>query len=142
CYVRTSCVVEIIENIEVTFNDLPTSDVCAIADLPEVSILAITSEERIPGVWSYTEHVEATYTYTFTVDDGQGCYVGTSFVVEIIESIEVTFNQLPTSDVCAIADLPEVSNLPITSEEGITGVWPQTDKGDETYTYTLTVDES
>src|SRR5690606_6517780 len=115
-------------------------DVCAIADLPEVSNLPITSEEGITGVWTQTDNGDDTYTYTFTVDADQGCYVGTSFIVSVVDSVEVSFNDLPTSDICAIADLPEFSSLPNTSEEGITGVWTQTDNGDETFTYTFTVD--
>src|SRR5690606_12030180 len=121
--------------VEVTFNDLPTSDVCEIAGLPEVSNLPITSEEGITGVWTQTDNGDDTYTYTFTVDAGQGCYVGTSFIVTVVDSVEVTFNDLPTSDVCEIAELPTIDSLPSTSEEGIIGIWTLTDNGDETYTY-------
>ena len=127
CYLTYEFSVQLMAEVEVTFVDLPTSNVCAFEELPEVSNLPSTSEEGITGVWTQTDNGDDTYTYTFTVDAGQGCYVGTSFMVEIIENIEVTFVDLPTSDVCEISDLPEVSNLPNTSEEGVTGVWTQTD---------------
>src|SRR5690606_696897 len=110
-----------------------------IAGLPEVSNLPITSEEGITGVWTQTDNGDETYTYTFMVDADQGCYVGTSFMVTVVDSVEVTFVNLPIADVCAIAELPTIDNLPNTSEEGITGVWTQVDNGDDTYTYTFTV---
>ncbi|MDG4951142.1 hypothetical protein NLM59_09400, partial [Weeksellaceae bacterium KMM 9724] len=107
-----------------------------------------TSVEGISGTWQdeegeivtqlNTSTIDDDLVYSFIPDDDQGCYVNStvSFVIEAL--MDLSFEELPEENVCDVADLPMVENLPNSSEQGVAGAWTQEDNQDGTYTYTFT----
>ncbi len=82
-----------------------------------LSDLSSTSENGITGSWSPAINNLATTTYTFTCDADQ-CAVNTTLNITVNPSTIPSFK--PIAAICSGTNL---SDLPITSENGITGTW-------------------
>ncbi|MDG4946163.1 T9SS type B sorting domain-containing protein [Weeksellaceae bacterium KMM 9713] len=118
CYNEFSFDVNVIDAQEVSFNNLPTSSVCDTADLPRIADLPRTSIDGATGTWTQTNNGNQTYTYEFTLDENQNCYIGTSFTVQITDSITPEFSFEHT-----YCQNSSPASLPQTSDNGITGQW-------------------
>ncbi|MDG4949732.1 T9SS type B sorting domain-containing protein, partial [Weeksellaceae bacterium KMM 9724] len=118
CYNEFSFDVNIIDAQEVSFNNLPTSSVCDTADLPRITDLPRTSIEGATGTWMQTNNGNQTYTYEFTLDENQNCYIGTSFTVQITDSLTPEFSFEHT-----YCQNSSPASLPQTSDNGISGQW-------------------
>ena len=118
CYNEFSFDINIVDAQEVSFNNLPTSSVCDRGDLPHITDLPRTSIEGATGTWTQTNNGNQTYTYEFTLDENQGCFVGTSFTVQITDNITPEFSFEHT-----YCQNSSPSSLPQTSDNGITGQW-------------------
>ena len=82
--------------------------------------LPLTSDNGITGTWSPDIDNTATETYTFTPDASQACAVGQTM------EITITVNPLITptfTQVAAICNGDDLGELPLTSDNGITGTW-------------------
>jgi len=115
---------------------LPTFDVpepiCVgdqLEDLPSVSNNGIT------GSWSPAIDNTQTTTYTFTPDDPT-CGLGTSLVIEVNDPITPVFDEVPS-----ICDGDQIEDLPVVSNNGITGTWSPAPDNTQTTTYTFTPDQ-
>jgi gliding motility-associated-like protein len=96
--------------------------------------LPTTSNEGITGVWSPALDNMVTTTYTFTPDSGQ-CAVNQTMSILVNPIVTPTFTQVPP-----ICNGDSLSPLPITSNEGITGIWSPALDNMVTTTYTFTPD--
>ncbi|OZV70682.1 lectin-like domain-containing protein [Winogradskyella aurantia] len=128
------CAVEVTLTVEVIPNEIPLFDavgpVCPgqfIADLPVVSLNGIS------GTWTPELNNVETTVYTFTPEPGQGCVVSTTLEIVVTEPIVPSFDAV--GPICTGDNL---DNLPIVSNDGITGVWTPDLNNLETTTYTFT----
>jgi gliding motility-associated-like protein len=96
--------------------------------------LPTTSSNNISGTWSPAIDNSATTTYTFTPNTGQ-CATSTTMAVSVNTSTLPTFTQI--APICSGGNF----NLPITSNNGITGAWSPAinNTASTTYTFTPTV---
>ena len=100
--------------------------------------LPTTSNNNITGTWSPAINNTATTTYTFTPDASQTCAVDQTMEITItVNPITPTFTQV--DPICNGDDLGE---LPLTSDNGITGTWAPVINNTATETYTFTPDAS
>ena len=116
-------------NVTPTFD--PFAPIC-LGDA--LSSLPTTSLEGISGVWSPALDNTITTTYTFTPDAGQ---------CAVTQTLQIIVNNpvLPTFDAVApICSGDVLAPLPLTSLEGITGVWSPALDNTATKTYTFTPD--
>ena len=93
--------------------------------------LTTTSNNGITGTWSPTINNSATTTYTFTPNSGQ-CASTTTMTVVVSNGFTPTFN--PISAVCE----GESFSIPVTSNEGVTGIWSPANNNLQTTNYTFT----
>ena len=93
--------------------------------------LPTTSNNGITGTWSPTINNSATTTYTFTPNSGQ-CASTTTMTVVVSNGFTPTFN--PISAVCE----GESFSIPVTSNEGVTGIWSPANNNLQTTNYTFT----
>jgi gliding motility-associated-like protein len=93
--------------------------------------LPVSSSNGISGSWSPAINNNATTTYTFTPAPSQ-CANNTTMTVSVGPPITPTFTQV--APVCA----GTVFTLPISSNEGITGIWSPAINTSATTTYSFT----
>jgi hypothetical protein len=135
CATSTSFAVTVNPNITPTFPFGTSLAICAGATVPS---LPATSQNGITGTWNPTSVDNQTSgVYTFTPAGGQ-CVTG-----PVIFNVTVTPNLIPTFSfghsltICAGGTVPA---LPLTSDNGITGVWnPSVVSNQASGTYTFTV---
>ena len=113
-----------------TFNEIPP--ICENATPP---VLPTTSNNGITGSWSpFPVSNTASGTYTFTTDANQ-C------VDDTIVNLAVTVipNTIPIFDtVTPVCSGSNISDLPTTSNNGVTGTWSPAINNTQTTTYTFT----
>ncbi len=83
--------------------------------------LPTTSNNGVTGTWSPAIDNTATTTYTFTPDitqPDQACAVNQTMTITVNPLITPTFTQ-----VAAICNGDDLGELPLTSDNGITGTW-------------------
>jgi gliding motility-associated-like protein len=127
CASTNTMTVSINPNIIPDFN--PVGPFCAGAAIPP---LPTTSTNNISGSWSPQINNNQTTTYNFTPSGGV-CALSTSL------TITINPNVLPTFDVvgpfCAGQNIPD---LPLNSNNGISGTWSPAINNQQTTTYTFT----
>ena len=107
----------------------PVSPICQGGNL---SALPNSSLNGITGTWSPALNNQATTTYTFTPSAGQ-CASTTTLIITVNPTIVPTFD--PVSPICQGGNL---SALPTSSLNAITGTWSPTLNNQATTTYTFT----
>ncbi len=119
--------------VSVTPNVTPTfASVAPICVGSTLSALPLTSNNGITGTWLPALDNTQTTTYTFTPDAGQ-CALATT--------LTITVNQLTVPTFAAVGPVcvgSTISALPLTSTNGITGVWAPALDNTQTTTYTFT----
>ena len=80
--------------------------------------LPTTSNNNITGTWAPALDNTLTTTYTFTPDASQTCAVSQTMTITVNPLITPTFTQ-----VAAICNGEALGELPLTSDNGITGTW-------------------
>ena len=125
--------------VTVTVTDIiatsPTfTPVSAICNGDILSALPTTSNNGITGTWSPALDNTATTTYVFTPDAGQ-CAIGEIMTIMVNTPVTPTFTQVP-----AICSGDSLAPLPITSDNGITGIWSPALDNTVSTTYTFTPD--
>ncbi|MGI9526865.1 MAG: hypothetical protein ACR2MS_07135, partial [Weeksellaceae bacterium] len=141
CEAGSDSVEILIEQIEeVTFDDLPTAEVCSEELLPEISDLPTTSIEDVKGTWTVSNK-DNIYTYTFTLDaDQDKCYKGTEFTVTITESVATEFDY-EDDEVCDVLEVPALESLDTKDKNGVEGIW-KVEVEDQVHTFTFTPDDT
>ena len=135
CATSTTFAVTVNPNITPSFSFGTSLTICAGGTVPS---LPPTSQNGITGTWSPSSVDNQTSgVYTFTPAGGQ-CVTGA-----VIFNVTVTPNLIPTFSfghsltICAGGTVP---TLPLTSDNGITGVWnPSVVSNQASGTYTFTV---
>jgi gliding motility-associated-like protein len=127
CTVVSTTVVTINPTIVPTFNSV--SPICQGGILPA---LPISSLNGITGTWSPALNNQATTTYTFTPSTGQ-CASTTTLSITVNPTIVPTF-----AAVNAICQGGNLTSLPTSSLNGITGTWSPALNNQATTTYTFT----
>jgi gliding motility-associated-like protein len=103
----------------------------ALSDLPTLS------NNNVLGTWLPAINNTSTTTYTFTPDASETCAVSQSMTITVNPVITPIFTQV---DAIFIGEV--LSNLPTTSNNGITGTWSPVINNTATTTYTFTSDAS
>ncbi len=127
CASTSTMTITINPNITPTFT--PVGAYCIGATIPT---LPTTSNNGITGTWSPAINNMATTTYTFTPNTGQ-CATNTTLTITINTNATPTFTQV--GPYCSGATIPA---LPITSNDGIIGMWSPAINNTATTTYTFT----
>ena len=127
CTVVSTVIVTINPGIIPTFNAV--NPVCPGGNL---SALPTTSLNGISGTWSPALNNQATTTYTFTPTAGQ-CANTTTLTIIVNPTIVPTF-----ASVNAVCQGGNLSALPTSSLNGITGTWSPVLNNQATTTYTFT----
>jgi gliding motility-associated-like protein len=127
CAATTTLSITVNPTITPTFD--PVSPICQGGNL---SSLPTSSLNGITGTWSPALNNQATTTYTFTPTSGQ-CAATASLSITVNPTITPTFD--PVSPVCQGGNL---SALPTSSLNGITGNWSPALNNQATTTYTFT----
>ena len=116
CYSTTTLTIIIDDEVEPTFTQLgPYCVGDTPADLPTTSI------NGVEGTWNpatINTSVAGDFSYTFTPDDADACYISTTMTITIHDEAEPTFE---TIGPYCVGDTPDA--LPSTSIEGIEGTW-------------------
>ncbi len=129
CANTTTLTVTINQPVSATFTTPNTyCENDAIPNLPTTSL------EGFTGNWTPAINNTITTTYTFTPDTGQCASIST-FTITIEPPVTPTFSI--QNSYCENLSIPE---LPITSNEGITGSWSPSIDNINTTTYTFTPD--
>jgi gliding motility-associated-like protein len=115
-------------NAQVTPSFAAVSPICQGGNL---SALPTTSLNAITGIWSPALNNQATTTYTFTPTVGQ-CATTTNLTIAVNAQVTPTFAAV--SPICQGGNL---SALPTTSLNGITGIWSPALNNQATTTYTF-----
>ena len=124
----------------ITVNPLITptfTQVAAICNGEALGELPLTSDNGITGTWLPALDNTLTTTYTFTPDASQTCAVDETMTITVNPLITPTFTQ-----VAAICNGEALGELPLTSDNGITGTWSPDIINTATETYTFTPDAS
>jgi gliding motility-associated-like protein len=124
----------------ITVNPFVDSNFNAVADICDGDPLAqlpTTSNNGITGAWSPALDNTITTEYTFTPDGGQ-CANPANLTITVIQKTDPTFTAV--ADIC---DGDPLAQLPIISNNGVTGIWaPALDNTLTTvYTFTPTTGE-
>ena len=124
----------------ITVNPFVDSNFNAVADICDgdpLAPLTTTSNNGITGTWSPALDNTITTEYTFTPDGGQ-CANPANLTITVIQKTDPTFTAI--ADIC---DGDPLAQLPIISNNGVTGIWaPALDNTITTlYTFTPTVGE-
>ena len=127
CASTTTLSITVNPTITPTFN--PVSPICQGGNL---SALQTSSLNGINGTWSPALNNQATTTYTFTPTSGQ-CASTTTISITVNPTITPTFD--PVSPICQGGNL---SALPTSSLNGITGTWSPALNNQATTAYTFT----
>ncbi len=130
CATQTTMTITVNPIVTPTFTEVGT--ICAGEPL---AALPTTSTNGITGVWSPALDNTQTTTYTFTPDDASQCATQTTMTITVTPIVTPIFNTITTT-IC-IDDTP---NLPMTSNNGVTGVWTNTSTTGTIDTYTFTPD--
>jgi len=109
----------------------PAGPFCEGTNIPA---LPTTSVNGVTGTWSPNINNTATTTYTFTPNDGQ---CGTITTLQIVIDSEITPLFDPVDAYCTGSDIPE---LPVVSNNGISGSWSPNINNTATTTYTFAPD--
>src|SRR6185369_15980605 len=135
CATSTTFAVTVNPNITPSFSFGTSLTICAGGTVPS---LPPTSQNGITGTWSPSSVDNQTSgIYTFTPVGGQ-CVTGpVIFNVTVTPNLISTFRFGPSLTICAGGTVP---TLPLTSDNGITGVWnPSVVSNQASGTYTFTV---
>lgn len=97
--------------------------------------LPVISTNGVSGTWSPALNNTQTTTYTFTPDD-VSCALETTLEIIVNTAITPIFDELPS-----ICEGDNISPLPTTSNNGISGVWSPALDNTQTTTYTFTPNE-
>ena len=127
CAETVNMTIEVNSDTAPTFTQIPA--ICSGDDLSE---LLTTSNNGIIGTWSPSLDSTTTTTYTFTPDAGQ-CAVTSSIDIVVNPIITPFFNA-----VNPIRSGDPLSNLPSTSNNGVTGTWSPAMNNTATTNYTFT----
>jgi len=127
CTVTSTVLVTILPISSPTFNNV--NPICQGANL---TALPTTSLNNITGSWSPALNNQATTTYTFTPTSGQ-CANTTTLSIAVNPTVSPSFN--PVGPICQGANL---TALPTTSLNNITGTWSSALNNQATTTYTFT----
>ena len=124
----------------ITVNPFVDSNFNAVADICDgdpLAPLTTTSNNGITGTWSPALDNTITTEYTFTPDGGQ-CANPANLTITVIQKTDPTFTAV--ADIC---DGDPLAQLPIISNNGVTGIWaPALDNTITTlYTFTPTAGE-
>ncbi|RZN84690.1 MAG: T9SS type B sorting domain-containing protein [Winogradskyella sp.] len=130
CANTTDLTITIIPNIVADFDAVGA--ICPGEFLQE---LPLVSNNGITGVWLPALDNQNTTEYTFTPDTGQGCVVGNTLTIQVLQPVIPSFS-LP--DFICQGDTTFV--LPVISNEGITGIWSEPVNNQITTTYIFTPD--
>ena len=128
CATTTTMTVTV--NTPVTPTFVQVSPICSGAPLAALPTSS-TNTLAITGTWSPAVNNTATTTYTFTPASGQ-CATTAIMTVVVNPIVTPTFTQI--APICVGATL----TLPLTSNNGITGIWTPTPNNLATTTYTFT----
>ena len=122
-------------NVTPTFSFGTSLTICAGGTVP---LLPLTSSNSVTGTWSpAVVSNQVSGTYTFTPAPGQ-CATSTSFAVTVNPNITPTFSFGTSLTICAGGAVPL---LPLSSQNGITGIWsPATVDDQNSGNYTFTPD--
>ena len=127
------CALNTTMTINVNDGTLPTfTQVAAICAGSNLNPLPTASNNNITGTWSPALNNTATTTYTFTPAAGQ-CALSTTMIIVVDTNVIPTFTQ-----VAAICTGSNLSPLPATSNNGVTGTWSPALNNTQTTTYTFT----
>jgi gliding motility-associated-like protein len=127
CATTTTLTITVNPNVTPTFTAV--ADICSGASL---SALPTTSNNGINGTWTPALNNSTTTVYTFTPTAGQ-CATTTTLTITINTNIVPTFTA-----VAAICSGESLSDLPITSNNGINGTWSPALNNTTTTVYTFT----
>ncbi|MFN8238067.1 MAG: gliding motility-associated C-terminal domain-containing protein [Chitinophagales bacterium] len=127
CANTTTLTITVNQKVTPTFNA-----VAPICSGTVLNPLPTTSTNGINGTWSPALNNTATTTYTFTPTAGQ-CANTTTLTITVNQKVTPTFN--PVAPICSGGNL---SPLPTTSTNGITGTWSPALNNTSTTTYTFT----
>ena len=132
-----TCAVDQTMEITITVNPItPTfTQVDPICNGDDLGELPTYINNGITGTWAPVINNTATETYTFTPDASQTCAVSQTMTITVNPLITPTFTQV--DPICNGDDLGE---LPLTSDNGITGTWSPAIDNTATETYTFTPD--
>jgi gliding motility-associated-like protein len=127
------CATTTMLSISVNAPMLPTFNaVNPICQGGNLTALPTSSLNGITGTWSPALNNQATTTYTFTPSSGQ-CATTTTLSISVNAPVLPTFN--PVSPICQGGNL---TALPTSSLNGITGTWSPALNNQATTTYTFT----
>ncbi|MGY0391149.1 T9SS type B sorting domain-containing protein [Bizionia sp. KMM 8389] len=127
----------VVETMTIVVNPIvnPTfTQVAPICEGEALAVLPVTSDNGVTGVWSPAIDNTTATTYTFTPDAGQCATVETMTIV-----VNPTINPVFTQ-VAPICEGEALAALPVTSDNGVTGVWSPAIDNITTTTYTFTPD--
>jgi gliding motility-associated-like protein len=133
CVIPTTFTVTVTPNITPIFSFGTSLTICSGTGVPS---LPTTSANSITGTWSPSiVDNQNSGTYTFTPTTGQ-CATATTFAVTVTPTIFPDFSFGSTLTVCINSAVPD---LPLTSTNGISGVWsPSTVSNQASAIYTFT----
>jgi gliding motility-associated-like protein len=123
------------QSMTITVNPIRTpafTQVDAICSGEALSDLSVTSNNGITGTWLPAINNTATTTYTFTPDASETCVVSQSMTITVNPIRTPAFTQI--DPICSGEAL---SDLPVTSNNGITGTWSPAMNNTATTTYTF-----
>ncbi|WP_435135808.1 T9SS type B sorting domain-containing protein [Formosa sp. A9] len=121
--------------IEVKVGITPTFDaVNPICEGATLTALPTTSNNGVTGTWSPALDNTQTTTYTFTPDAGQ-CAATVTLNIQVTPNLNPVFDAI--APICAGDSL---TDLPTTSNNGVTGTWSPALDNTQTTTYTFTPD--
>ena len=131
CATTATVTINITSKVTPTFSITPT-EYCEGADIPA---LPTTSTNEITGTWSPAINNEATTEYTFTPAPGQ-CVSATPVTVTI--TINAKETPIFAGVITNYDEGDDIPDLPLVSDNGITGTWEPEINNMETTTYIFT----
>ncbi len=118
--------------------------VCDTAPAPDPLVVddeddncAVDSVTHISDVSDGLSNPE-TITRTYRVTDTFGNFTDVQQTITVTGAQSTVFATLPTNDVCAVSQLPNIASLPTDDDNSVDGSWAVVDNGDDTHTYTFT----
>jgi gliding motility-associated-like protein len=128
CYSSVTAVTTTTTAVVPTFTQV--QPICSGQNL---AALPTTSTNGIVGTWSPAINNNATTTYTFTPT--VGCATTASMTINVTPTVNPVFD--PIAPICSGSVLPD---LPIESNNGVSGTWTPAPNNMATTTYTFTPD--
>ncbi|MDO5510425.1 MAG: hypothetical protein Q4F57_06995, partial [Weeksellaceae bacterium] len=135
CGEPTEITVNVNDPINPVFEELGDLQVCNQSEIPVIADLPTQDDNALEGVWTVETVATNEYLFTFTPNDD--CTNVYTFTVVNLPPYPIEFEQYNNINICDEADLPVVSEMPETDDNGISGTWSSTTSGAVT-TYTFT----